>query len=101
MMASDVKVEGLNDIVRRMRQLPVRVAQRVAQTATRKAARPIMDDAIQNALTFYRTYSEGTLAENITMQTGRSRNKFIKRTRVGVQGGADCAGTGPAGGHAK
>ncbi|GJL57819.1 MAG: hypothetical protein NPIRA03_06760 [Nitrospirales bacterium] len=77
-------ITGLKELEKALQQLPNAVASRTLITAMRKAARPILQTAIHNAMRFRNpgTYSAGQLADSLkigTVLNKRQRRIFRKR----------------------
>ena len=96
-MDVQVKVEGLDDIVRKLGLLPDRVGNRALRRALRKGANVIRDNARVNARALDDNLSREAIYKNIVTQgMGRRREKATGGVgmRVGVLGGAKKGGGG-------
>lgn len=94
-MDVQVKVEGLDDIVRKLGLLPDRIGNRALRRALRKGANVIRDQARVNARALDDGQTKEAIYKNIVTQgMGRRREKAAGGVgmRVGVLGGAKAKG---------
>ncbi|WP_407475949.1 HK97-gp10 family putative phage morphogenesis protein [Acinetobacter baumannii] len=85
----DVKIEGLDEVLRKMGVLKdKRKIRNAAMRAARKAMAIVRDAAKQNAKHLDDPATREAIYENITMSPGKTRNNNYVRMRVGIMGGA-------------
>lgn len=86
----DVQLSGLDEVIAKMRRLPVDVRQKGGRFAGRKASNLIRDAAIQNAEKLNDPATAEEIAKNLAV---RFSSRTLRRTgdiayRVGILGGA-------------
>lgn len=89
-MANEFQIQGLDEVLRKMRALGPGLAAKGARTAMRKAANVVRDAAKAGAAKLDRPETPNRIADNIAVQFSA---KTLKTTgdvmmRVGVRGGA-------------
>lgn len=85
----DVKIEGLDEVLRKMKLLGnARLTRNAAKRAARKAMNTVKKAAIQNAKVIDDPETREAIFKNIAVAEGRSRDKNLVIMRVGVNGGA-------------
>ncbi|RSO57540.1 hypothetical protein EA756_08585 [Acinetobacter lactucae] len=85
----DVKIEGLDEVLRKMRALAdPRLTRNAAKRASRKAMNIVKKAAIQNAKVIDDPETREAIYANIAVAEGRTRDKNLVKMRVGVNGGA-------------
>lgn len=82
------KIEGLDEVIGRMRHLSdVKRQKRAATRAARKAMAPVRKAAIENAKALDDERSSEQIWRNISTSPAKTRSSFVVM-RVGVRGGA-------------
>ena len=76
---ADIKIHGLRELSRKLRQLPVKVANKHLNRATSQASTIVVKAAKQKVPVL-----TGTILRSIKKRKQRTRNKFIATTGVGV-----------------
>lgn len=87
----EFRLEGLDEVVRKLRILPERFAKRGMRRALRKGANIVRDAARNNAKRIDDPETREKIWKNITVQSGGSRRERQAggpMMRVGVRGGA-------------
>ncbi|NUG49652.1 HK97-gp10 family putative phage morphogenesis protein [Acinetobacter lactucae] len=85
----DVKIEGLDEVLRKMDLLKdPRKIRNAAMRASRKAMNVVRDAARQNAKAIDDPETVEKIWKNIKVSSGKSRDKSLVIMRVGVDGGA-------------
>jgi len=85
----DVKIEGLDEVLRKMDLLKdPRKIRNAAMRASRKAMNIVRDAARQNAKAIDDPETVEKIWKNIKVSSGKSRDKSLVIMRVGVDGGA-------------
>lgn len=85
----DVKIEGLDEVLRKMDLLKdPRKIRNAAMRASRKAMNIVRDAARQNAQAIDDPETVEKIWKNIKVSSGKSRDKSLVIMRVGVDGGA-------------
>lgn len=90
-MAFETKLEGVDEIVRKLKLLPIRIGRNAARRALRKGANIVRDAARRNALAIDDPQSREVIAKNVAVAGGGSRRERQAggvMMRVGVRGGA-------------
>lgn len=89
-MAGEFQIEGLGDVLTRMRQLSPKLQQKGARTAVRKGAAIVRKAAQENAKRIDDPATARSIAKNIAMQFASRSSRQIGGVmfRVGVRGGA-------------
>ena len=88
-MAVDLKVQGMDQIKRKLDQLSnPRKAKQIARKAGRQAMNIVRDAARSNAKAIDDPETREMIQKNIAVQAGKTRNPNEIRMRVGVRGGA-------------
>lgn len=90
-MDAIVKLNGLDEVTRKLNQLSFRVGQNASRRALRKGANVIRDMARRNASLVDDPQTRENIAKNITTQAASSRRQKREKAvimRVGVMGGA-------------
>lgn len=86
-----VKIEGLAEIERKLRQLPERIGRNAMRRALRKGANVVRDVAKVNAKRVDDPETADQIAKNVAVSSGgakRERQAGGPMVRVGVRGGA-------------
>ncbi len=95
-MAITVKMHGLDDVQKRLKQLGSdKVAKRIARKASRQAMNIVRDAARDNAKAIDDPETAERIWKNIGTQSGKTRNRSEVRMRVGVRGGASFSNKNP------
>lgn len=85
----DVNIEGLDEVLRKMRLLGnPRRTRNAATRAARKAMNVVRDAARQNAKAIDEPETVEKIWKNIKVGAGKTRDKSLVIMRVGVDGGA-------------
>lgn len=85
----DVKIEGLDEVLRKMKLLcDPRRTRNAATRAARKAMNVVRDAARQNAKAIDDPETVEKIWKNIKVSKGKTRDKGLVIMRVGVDGGA-------------
>lgn len=90
-MANEVRVEGVDEILRKLRLLPERIGRNAMRRSLRKGANVIRDAARNNAKRFDDAETREAIWKNIAVQSGGKRREKQEggvMMRVGVRGGA-------------
>lgn len=86
---SDFKLQGLEDLDRKLKQLAdPRKIKNIARKALRQGANVVRDAARQNAKALDDPESSERIWKNITVQAKRSKDNSQVKMTVGVRGGA-------------
>lgn len=87
---TDFTLTGVDDVVKRLRELPVKLQKKGLRTAARKAMRIVRDEARAKAAEFDDPETPQDIARLITIQESARRSKREGGVvmRVGVRGGA-------------
>lgn len=89
MAGVEVKIDGLEELSRRMKLIADnKTAKRIARKAARKAMNIVRDAARQNAKMLDDPKTSEKIWKNISTQAGKSRDRNAVVMRVGVRGGA-------------
>lgn len=90
-MAVEVKVEGLDDIQRKLKLLPERVGRNAVRRALRRGANVIRDQVRLNARSLDDPETTESIAKNVRvsgMSRRMERSQKVIGMRVGIAGGA-------------
>ncbi|HGW4127803.1 TPA: HK97-gp10 family putative phage morphogenesis protein [Acinetobacter baumannii] len=92
----DVKIEGLDEVLRKMKLLgDPRRTRNAATRAARKAMNVVRDAARQNAKAIDDPETSEKIWKNIKVSKGKTRDKGLVIMRVGVEGGASFSNPTP------
>ncbi len=92
----DVKIEGLDEVLRKMNALTnKRQVRNAAMRAARKAMNVVRDAARQNAQAIDDPETAAKIFKNIKVSAGRMKDKSQVLMRVGVDGGASFSNPTP------
>lgn len=92
----DVKIEGLDEVLRKMKLLgDPRRTRNAATRAARKAMNVVRDAARQNAKAIDDPETSEKIFKNIKVSAGRMKDKSQVLMRVGVDGGASFSNPTP------
>lgn len=87
----EVKIEGLEDVQRKLKLLPERLGRNAMRRALRRGANVIRDQARANARTLDDTETTESIAKNVRvsgMSRRMERSQKVIGMRVGIAGGA-------------
>lgn len=92
----DVKIEGLDEVLRKMKLLGnARLTRNAAKRATRQAMNIVRDAARSNAKAIDDPDTREKIWKNISVAAGKSKNKDVIVMRVGIRGGASYSNPTP------
>lgn len=95
-MAITVRMHGLDDVQKRLKQLGSdKIAKRMARKAARQAMNIVRDAARDNAKAIDDPETSEKIWKNIATQGGKTRNRSEIKMRVGVRGGASFSNKNP------
>lgn len=87
-MADSSALTGMNEVLKKFETLQRKAQRRYAQRAGRAAMAIVRDAARENAKAIDDPETRANISKNITLRTGKIRDKNIINIRVGIQGGA-------------
>lgn len=89
-MADQFKIQGLEGVLKKMKDLPIKLQKKGLRSAGTKAMRPVRDAARQGAMRFDDPATASNIAKNIVTRYDSKASKRVggSVTKVGVMGGA-------------
>ena len=82
-------IEGLEDALRKMDEMAKNVAKEHVKKALRKAAKPILKAAKNNAKNIDDPDTAANIAKNLVIRPGKTSDKNSAKVRIGVKGGGE------------